>query len=243
MNKDKRLTMYILTAAITISTMISGCSLLKDKNKTPNTIEMFSTRAIVTQEDTTSTKKKSSKKSKDTNVEYEKGKLTDTTYESEFINVKFTLPQNYIMANSNDLDDQMEAIYDQMGLGDYIISSAASRTSLEMSVFNKNGFPAMNVMVEKILRNMDEETYMEVLKSNFNSANGVYFILGNTTSSKIAGKKYQCLPMTISVGNYQVHEDFYIRKQDDRIIAFIIAYTSDTASQADTLLNAFTKLR
>lgn len=40
--------------------------------------------------------------------EYEFGVLTDTGYESKWLNVKFTAPENYIMVTAEEMNEMME---------------------------------------------------------------------------------------------------------------------------------------
>jgi hypothetical protein len=149
--------------------------------------------------------------------EYKKGIVTSTTYESEFLNLKFTAPTGYTIKNE-------EAGVDVQQYFSKTVTSAA----YEMEAFTSNTYPYAAVTLEKT--DMTADTYVKKVE-NASVADGKY---------TIAGEEY--IKMTKKTDSDSTSE-VYCRTQDGYLISIIIQYTPDTASQKDTLLNAFTALK
>lgn len=237
MKRNGKWGMYLLTIAITAGIITSGCSLTKDKNKPKNTIEMFSTRALITKaaaEKTTADD--NSVTSEKTKVSFKKGTLTDTSYENEFFNIKFTLPENFFMPTLEEMKEQIKTANNALG-----IRSTAS-SAIEMGVYSNSGGTNLQVMAEKVFRSMSEDSYLNTSQSNMSTL-GVDISAGDITTEKIAGQKFRHLRLTLSMGYQQVQEDLYVRKKDNYMLTLILVHVSDDSNEGNTLLKSFTKLK
>lgn len=176
---------------------------------------------------------------------YQKGTLTTTDFQSEYLGLKFTAPEGYIMATEEDIDSLIqfsaETIYTDASQA--TIDYAMANTVYEMMVSAPIGVPNTVVTVEKLsLSNMTEEQYIEELKLEILKAEGVDYSFGTISSVKIAGQSYSNLTATFQSGGVEGFQDYYIRKIDNRMVGIIITYTEDTRTDMETLLAAFVAL-
>lgn len=183
-----------------------------------------------------------------TPVPYEKGIVTDTEFESEWIGVRFTAPANVIMATQEEMDIAMrqgaELMYGENA--DVLMDYAQLTSVTEMTATHIYGTNVV-VQVEKLsalYARMTEEQYLEVLKNNLSSTmatSGFVYTFGeNTSIEEIGGQEYRKLSVMTDYGvGIMVYQDFCVRKIDDRMVAFTFSYREDTKEDAEALKNAF----
>ena len=171
---------------------------------------------------------------------YERGKLTENGFESKFLNIKFTLPKGFVMATEEDMLRMMGIGADITGANKKIIELT---TVYEMMASAVTGYPNVIIMVEKpILSNITEEQYIDALKTGLLSVSAMdYEIDDQITSVEIAGNNYKQLSANLPSMN--IIQNYLIRKQDGRVIAFITTYSKGTEQEFEILMNGFSKLK
>lgn len=166
---------------------------------------------------------------------FKKGTITSTTYESKFLNLKFTIPEGYTFKT----EEASEVIIAE-DVNDYFSSTVFGTT--KHSVFYEmhassttNTYPTVAVTLEELPdSDMTIEEYAKSVE-NASVADEKY---------TIAGKEYIKITYNKAILNgTNVTREAYCRIQDGYLVSIKIQYTTDTADRKDTLLNAFTALK
>jgi len=174
--------------------------------------------------------------SKTTN--YERGILTETGFESKYLNIRFTLPEGFLMATEED----MRTI---MGIGSEVTgidSNIANLTTVyEMMVSAPIGIPNVSLMAEKLLlSNMTVEQYFDSLKKILSNVETLNYEFDNQiTSIEIAGQTYKQL--STSLPNFNIFQNYIFRKKGNRMIGFITIHSLDTKQDLEFLMSRFYK--
>ena len=173
---------------------------------------------------------------------YERGIITETSYESKYLNLRFDLPQGFEMASEEKMLEIMNIGSEIVDNNKLAVKIAKLTTIYEMMVSAPIGYPNLSIMVEKpILSSITIEQYLNFLKTNLLKLEKFkYEIREQITSAKIAGQSYKKL--TTFLSDFNIIQDYIVRKQGNRIICFIITYTSDSEKEMELLIDGFTKL-
>ncbi|MCL2634683.1 MAG: hypothetical protein FWD34_09255 [Oscillospiraceae bacterium] len=160
---------------------------------------------------------------------YQQGTKTSKGFESEFINIKFTLPDGYEMIPDKNLEDLMDDV-----------------TVYEMGAENPDNYNSVYLVVEKlsmITGLLSEEQYLEVLKTNLEQETAMkYTIKSDTTNVTIAGESYVKMSSTANVQGIEIRQDYIVKKIGRKMVCFIVTYSDDTKSDMDELLKCFKAL-
>ena len=173
--------------------------------------------------------------------EYTRGILTSTTFESEYLNLKFTAPEGTTMATEEEMKKVSSMGAQVAQVDSQQFDAALENTVYEMQAFYIAGYPNVFLIVEKLaFSNMTVENYMESVKQQLSKLSTVkYDITTEDEKATIAGQKYSKLSASAIYGTVSLTQDYYVRIQDGRAISFIVTYTSDTIDKKNELLEAF----
>ena len=179
-------------------------------------------------------------------LEYTRGVLTENSFESEFLNLRFTLPDGFQMLTQQDMDDLMgfsiDVMLDDEGIGDLLQAIVI----YEMSAIAPVGFPSVTVIVERLpFRGMTMEGYIEGLKWHLQEE-----ILMPETEMDItfsdeivtidfAGETYTKVNISSIVFGMEMNQKYLLRQIDNRMLAITVAYTPETEAEMQMLLDAF----
>ncbi|HAN21519.1 MAG: hypothetical protein A2Y15_00670 [Clostridiales bacterium GWF2_36_10] len=185
----------------------------------------------------------SCKKDSEDSDNYQKGTLTATAFESEYLDLKFKLPSGYTMATEDEMVKMANQGAELIGYN----STDLSKVSIiyEMQAVSSTGYPNIIVMVEKLpLSNMKIDTYLDSVKEQLSKVTAITYNVTSTTDNEaFVGKKYSKMTATATYGTISIVQDYYARVQDGRAIAIVISYTSETSTQKEALLSAFTNFK
>lgn len=232
--KSKKMILTI-GMAISIATMMgfSGCSSDKDSDRSSSKKgeSITTTSSSEAADDTTSS-------------DYKKGSLTSTSFESSFLNLKFTAPEGYTMATEAEMIEMSGLGAEVAGIDAETYNYALANTVYEMMVTSPLGTPNIIVMAEKLaMENMTAETYCVAIASGLLVVEGIDYTIGETKKNVMfAGQEYTQLSASGTVGEIVFLQDYYVRVNNDRIVAIIVSYTDDTTGEVATLMNNFTEL-
>ena len=169
-------------------------------------------------------------------LSYEKGILTETSFESEYLDLRFSVPEGFEMATEEYILDMMNIGAEVMDIDEKTLEYASLTTVYEMMVFAESGTPNVIVMVEKSPLSVDR--YFDALESQL-SQMGYEF--DEVTTTEVAGQSYQQISSsTESFGAFLI-QSYLLRKIDDRIVGFITTSTPDTEDELNVLMKAFKK--
>ena len=177
-------------------------------------------------------------------VPYEKGTITDTNFQSEWLNLKFTPPETVVMNTEEELQSVMQQGQSTLeeSSGVELGEDALSGTVYEMMASSISGFPNVSVVVEDAaLENMTVEQYFLAAQQMLD-ATGMGYTYSDITDTQIAGQDFRVMETSVTINDYDVLQKYCTRKQGGKFVSIILSYTTDTTAEADEILAAFTPL-
>lgn len=174
--------------------------------------------------------------------EYAKGILTDSSFESEYIGLRFTLPEGMIMATEEDMDAMIdfggEVIYKDNASD--LLDYAKANSVYEMMAVSADQTANVIVVVEKLpLSNMTVDQYIASVKTQLQETNLGYVIADETTSFTVGGQEFTSLTTEVENSNVKMTQQYVVRKQDNRIIALIFTTAEGVTDIHEQLVSAF----
>ena len=175
---------------------------------------------------------------------YEKGTITDTDFQSEWLNLKFTPPETVVMNTEEELQSVMQQGQSTLeeSSGVELGEDALSGTVYEMMASSISGFPNVSVVVEDAaLENMTVEQYFLAAQQMLD-ATGMGYTYSDVTDTQIAEQDFQVMETSVTINDYEGLQKYCTRKQGGKFVSIILSYTTDTTAEADEILAAFTPL-
>ena len=175
---------------------------------------------------------------------YQKGTSTETGFESEWLNLKFTPPENIIMNSEEELQSVMKQGQDTLEESSSLDFSDddLSGTVYEMMASSISGFPNVSLVVEDAsLENMTVDQYFLAAQQMLD-ATGMGYTYSDVTDIQIAGQDFRVMETSVAVNDYEILQKYCTRKQGGKFVSIILSYTTDTTAEADEILAAFTPL-
>jgi hypothetical protein len=175
----------------------------------------------------------------DKNSDYKRGTLTENSFESKYLDIKFTLPQGFLMATEEDILQMMGIGADITGANKKILELT---TVYEMMASAATGAPNVILMIEKpLLSSITIEQYFDAVKKGLLKVDSLdYAIDDQITSVEVAGYSYK--QMTAGLPSLNILQNYIFRKQGGRMIGFITTYSLETKQDLDILMGGFSKL-
>lgn len=239
--KINRLKVLGTLLAVTIS--LTACGSPKKDNNSAQEKVPETTQTPETTNDENS-KIPSANESKSTENTYTPGNLTAEYYESEWLGLRFTPPENVSLITKGQMDINMNAGSDILkeNLGEDIVNQAVQNTVYEMMAVQEGGFPNVSVAVEDVSKvSVDESTYLNLLKQNLDAAE-LGYSYGEVSERQIAGQVYRTMDTSVFTNGVDMLQTFYLRKMEDKFVVITLSFTTDTKAQGDTIMNSFTAL-
>ncbi len=228
--KSKKNIIFI-AIALSISAMIvlSGCN-LKENSKLDESKTNDSQITEIAPEE-----------SKDN---YEKGTLTDTSFESKYLNLKFDLPEGYTMFTEQQLFEKLKRD-SKLVLGDLNedeFDYVNARLVYEMVAKSTANTPSIIISIEKLdSSDITEQEYLSFLKENIKDYIDLATVNKEDKTVELAGQNYLSNEFEYDVSGQKVMQDYYLRRIDRRMVQIIITYTEDSANK-DILINSLSAL-
>lgn len=166
---------------------------------------------------------------------YEKGTLSDTEFKSEWMGMKLVAGEGMEFFPQEELDELMrlmeEAFLEKKIEGDLVYEELALVHELSL-VWQDKGL-TMQVMVERMADDqITEEDYLVAMMEELEvlEENGFTYLLDEKNHPQtIAGKEFANFGYTTFYDEYvSLHQENYLRKQDDRMILISIMGESET---------------
>ncbi len=159
-------------------------------------------------------------------AEYKEGKLEERTFESEYIGVKFNLPQGYKMYNR----EQVEAIMAELVQDD----STVSDMSYETIIHNKQGDVQVVIAVDRNKGQYSEEEYLGGIANGYKQIPTAE-ISDEISYATIAGMEFAAIE--ISSGDTSMLH--CVKKKNNDILYYVITYPKGNIDAVQTVMNAF----
>ncbi|MDO5426033.1 MAG: hypothetical protein Q4F41_20215 [Eubacteriales bacterium] len=176
---------------------------------------------------------------------YQRGTLTAESFESEWLNLRYTPASYMIMSTEEEVDAVMNAgkdlIEDSSGME--INDEALTGTVYEMMAASASGYPNVSLIVEAAtMTNMTSDQYLGALQDMLDATQLGYEYNEEPVDITIAGQEFRRLDAGISYNGYDILQSYCVRRQGDKFVAIILSYTPDTTDQAGETLDSFTAL-
>ena len=228
MKSKKKIISIALILCMSAMMVLSGCDSKEDsKVEDSQTVESTTEEAEAISED-----------------DFEKGTVTDTTFESSYLNLKFDLPEGFIMHTEEELLQLTNVSADNIGLDEDEYDYAMANTVYEMMASDLTGTPNIIVMEAKVdIENITDEEYLEQVKVGLESMGATaYEIEDDNETVSIAGQDYLSFTATTEVSGISMTQEYYTRKIGNRMASIIVSYDDNTIDEKDALMNSFTAL-
>ncbi|HEX3075848.1 MAG TPA: hypothetical protein VHQ24_03145 [Lachnospiraceae bacterium] len=185
------------------------------------------------------------KADKDSSEEYKKGTVTDTAFESKFLNLKFALPENFTMVSEEELDSYVQFAAEKMYSDDAKTMIDYAKASVVYEVMAKNDLgSSISVVVENLNgKDVSIEQYIEIAKKQLTSTGLAYTFADSTTKETLAGNEYTRLDATVEANGASMTQNMYFQKIGERMVLMTYSYTPDSEADFQTMKDAFTSYK
>lgn len=161
---------------------------------------------------------------------YVRGKVTDTTFESEWIGLRYELPKGFTMSSESDMDDILRAggslIYEDKA--DDIVDYAKMVMVYEMMAQDRYG-NVLTMFVEKT--SFDIDTYVASIKMQMGNVDTIDITMDDGETVEVGGVEFEKYSLKLDYGGMEIKEDYYLKKKGDRMICMLIGYSEDEAAE------------
>lgn len=212
---------------------------------TVNAVPVLAEDAAQTEAEADTASDEASDAAEDTaDTPYEKGTITETDYQSEWLNLKFTPPETVVMNTEEELESVMRQGQSTLeeSSGMELGEDALSGTVYEMMASSVSGFPNVSLVVEDAsLENMTVDQYFLAAQQMLD-ATQMGYTYSEVTDAQIGGQDFRVMENSVTINDYEVLQKYCTRKQGGKFVSIILSYTADTQTEADEVLAAFTPL-
>ncbi len=161
---------------------------------------------------------------------YVRGEVTDTTYESEWIGFRYELPEGFTMSDEDEMDAILQAggelLYEDRV--DDIVDYAKMIMVYEMMAKNRYG-DVITLYVEKT--DFDIDTYVAAIKKQMGNVDTIDVTMDDGEIVEVGGVEFEKYSLLLDYGGIEVKEDYYLRKQGDRMICMLLGYSDDATAE------------
>ena len=170
---------------------------------------------------------------------YYPGVLTETGYESEYLGFRYTTPEGFTIATEEEMEEMSDA-------GEELLSEDYSELQLayadivtinELMVSDSLGVVNFNITLEKT--SVDLETYIELFKEQISGLSAMAIEIIGEEEAELAGSTYTKLTAQVESQGVVMYQDYYLRKQDDRLVALIVTWLDGMDAEKDTMMSGF----
>lgn len=167
---------------------------------------------------------------------YVRGTIEGATYESEWIGFRYELPDGFRMSDEDEMDAILQAggelIYE--GNADNIVDYAKMIMVYEMMAKDRYG-DVITLFVEKT--QFDIDTYVAAIKMQMGNVDTIGVTMDDGETVEVGGVEFEKYSLVLDYGGMEVKEDYYLKKQGDRMICMLIGYSDD--EMAEKIMSGF----
>ena len=175
--------------------------------------------------------------SSDTIAEFSLGTWNGSTYTNDFLDLSYTLPENWIKYNDKQIAELMNLSSDLVYGDNEFLKEAAKLTSVYY-LFTQDPLINNNVSVfsEKTILDVTPEYYLSQVKTQLEAMSNIKYVIGETSSEYIGGIEYTTLEATIEDSN--ISQKYYVRKNGNYFMG-IIATSVTGENGINEIINCF----
>ncbi|POP32238.1 hypothetical protein C3B58_12940 [Lactonifactor longoviformis] len=171
-------------------------------------------------------------------VPYVKGTVTDNVYESSWLNMKITLPEDLLFLTEEEIQEVADTGEENMNEeGQAAVAEMEDTSVYELIARNATqDFTATLLTEDSPMANITADQYLQAVKSelqSFTTDEMDYTFSDEIATVSIGGQDYQQMTTSVTYMDVNMHQDYCTRKQDNKIITWILVYTDDSAAAKD----------
>lgn len=206
---------------------ISGCSISRGESAVSQTA--IPTQAITIEE--TEEPRAQTTQTPATGQVKGKGKLTKSTYENEFMDLKFKLPKGFVMAS----EEQIKSLLESQGA-----DVTDANESYEMLAYEEGtGANAIVFTIEEPNAGVSCAQYFKQITEQFATQNKLVNILDGIKEVTQWGHEYTTMDLELKINGVNCIERYCCRKINNLFVCVILA--SKETGNFDKMMQGFSK--
>lgn len=168
---------------------------------------------------------------------YERGNVTATSFESEWIGFRYELPDGFTMATQEEMDAVLqlgsEMIYEDNA--DMVVDYSKMVMVYEMMAMDSVN-DSVTVFVERT--SLKPEEYAEALEIQMAQVDGVEMkLVDKEDDAKIGGVSFYRYSYELDYSGVTVYQDYYMAERNGRMIEVLISYSDESVK--DVMMSGF----
>lgn len=168
---------------------------------------------------------------------YTAGTRTETSYESAWLGLRYTLPEGFVMATDEQINAAMQIGSEMLDVDGELLDAASVRVIYEMMALSADGRNVQIVAEIPALEDMSAELYVTTLQLQLPSLG---FETGERSTLELCGATYESLDASADVEGVSVCQRYLVRRVGDRMA--LITVSAQDQAQLDALLTGFAPL-
>lgn len=181
---------------------------------------------------------------------YERGTVNGNVYESEWLGIRLSLSDDYVIATQEEFEQAQEVGADLLMSEDaqekYDAAAAVVTVVPELMAVcvSDGGRTNISIAVQKLpLANMTADQYLTLSKQGLpgSLAEGMEMNFGDTSEVEIAGNTYAKMPISTTVQGISANIDMYVRVKDGHAALITVTYLQEQSAKAEELIGSIQK--
>lgn len=172
---------------------------------------------------------------------YTPGTFTETGYETEYLGFRFTTPDGFVLATSEELTQLMGVTMDALNeSGDItdVQKKYAELTSIyELMVSDSLGVANANIVLEKT--NVPLKSYIEIVKEQLTDVSMMTVTINSEEEVEFAGETYTKLSADVEASGVAMYQDYYFRKVNGYMMLLTVTWADGFEAEKDAIVNGF----
>lgn len=169
---------------------------------------------------------------------YTKGTVTESTYESEFLDLKFKAPKGGIILK----EEQMEELkhQSQQIIGD---STKANKSVYELVTYAEDQSTNVNITTTEVTSNVTTRQFVEQTKESVKAMKNIKYTCGDTKEVDMWGHEYCYAEFSLEYSSVKMQQRCYCRKINNQMVAIILTYKDEDQETGEKLLKGFSQYK
>lgn len=158
--------------------------------------------------------------------EYYMGVVDGTEYVSEWIGMKFTAPQGYVMSTTEELLEMVSLSVDDVLTDEYgrmLFDYSVQTTLYEMMCTAPAGAPNLMVMTELIPNGMGMDNYITALE-NATSYIEYECEFDEPFEYELCGMEFTAVDSLVNANGIEMYQTYFLRIVDSRVYCIVVSY-------------------
>ncbi|MCL2397223.1 MAG: hypothetical protein FWC93_04075 [Defluviitaleaceae bacterium] len=172
--------------------------------------------------------------------DYVIGTIDGDNFESEWLNLRFTAPDGFIMASQEEILEMMQLGLDMMDVDSSVVAWAEMAVVSEMMAMLPTGLASVSVATERImLSNITIEQYVEAAFQGVEALGWEVSPNDDLRQINFAGNQWYTYTATVEAFGIDWSYQYLVRRFDNRMALITVYAIAGEEAHIDTLINAF----